>query len=296
MKLARSHLAVPASSWRMVEKATTLDADLAFLDLEDAVAPEQKADARGAVVRAFSTLDWQGKPRAFRMNALDTPWFYRDLIDVCEQASGAVDLVIIPKVHRPEDVYVVVTILQQIEQAMGCDSPTKVHAQIESAEGLLNAQHIATASPRVEALVLGPGDLAASLGMPVDAIGGRDEWDAAYGADRWHHVMQTVLVAARAAGVLAIDGPLADYRDVSTLEAAARRARALGYDGKWCIHPTQIDTVNSVFTPTEREVAWARKVIDALELANTSGAGAATIDGTMVDGASIRIARRLLGE
>ncbi|MGH2557909.1 MAG: HpcH/HpaI aldolase/citrate lyase family protein [Thermomicrobiales bacterium] len=294
MRLERSELAVPASNWRMIEKAAGLDADVAFLDLEDAVAPGEKAAARVNVVRAFRELDWGRKPRAFRANALDTPFFYRDLIDVVEGAAHRVDLVILPKARRQEDVYVVATLLGQLEMALGIEPRIGVEVQIESAEGLLNAAGIAKTSDRVEALIFGPGDYAASVGMPSESIGVADDWDATYGADRWHYAMSTIVVAARAAGVRAIDGPYADYRDPDGLRSASRKARALGYDGKWCIHPSQVPIVNDVFTPSPSEVAWARTVVSAYEAATRAGQGAVSVEGQMVDAASIRMARRVL--
>ncbi|MGH2535008.1 MAG: HpcH/HpaI aldolase/citrate lyase family protein [Thermomicrobiales bacterium] len=294
MQPQRSVLAVPASNWRMIEKAIGLDADVAFLDIEDAVALGEKAVARANVVRAFRELDWGPKPRAFRVNGLETLFFYRDLIDVIEGAAGQVDVVILPKVRRAEDIYVVATLLDQLEGAVGIGRRIGVEVQIESAEGLFNAPSIARASDRVEALIFGPGDYAASVGMPAESIGVADDWDAAYGADRWHYATSAIVVAARAAGVRVIDGPYADYHDAAGLLAASKKARALGYDGKWCIHPSQISIVNEVFTPSPREIARARTVVAAYEAASAGGKGAISVDGTMIDAASIRMARRVL--
>jgi citrate lyase subunit beta/citryl-CoA lyase len=294
MPAERSVLAVPGSNWRMIEKATRLDADLAFLDLEDAVAPGARDEARANVVRAFRQLDWGGTRRAFRVNGLESPDFYRDLIAVVEGTDGGVDLVLLPKAQRPEDVYVLATLLGQLEAAVGTERRIGIEAQIESAEGLINAPEIARASTRVEALVFGPGDYAASVGMPNRAIGAGDEWDGAAGGDRWHYAMSAVVVAARSAGVRAIDGPYSDYRDPAGLRASSRRARALGFDGKWCIHPNQIEIVNEVFTPSPEEVAWAREVLAAYDAATAAGRGAITVGGVMVDAASVRMARRVI--
>lgn len=254
----RTELAVPASSWRMIEKGAASQADLAFLDLEDAVAPSEKAAARGLIARAFAELDWGAKPRAYRINSVDSPWCHRDVIDVVEAARELVDVIILPKAESRDDVRFVSTLLDQLERSLGLARQIRLEVQIESPTALLNAVEIATASPRVHALIFGPGDFAASAGMPSAAIGARDEWDADYPGDRWHHVMSGMVMAARAAGVLAIDGPFADYRNPDGLRAASRRARALGYDGKWCIHPSQIDTVAEVFTPSPGEIAWAQ--------------------------------------
>jgi citrate lyase subunit beta/citryl-CoA lyase len=275
----------------MIEKALDSAADVAFLDLEDAVAPDEKAAARANVIRAVRDLHWQGKPRIFRINGLDTPFFYRDLIEIVEEVGDRLDLVIVPKVDRPEDVYVAATLLAQIEANRGFTNRIGLEVQIESAEGLINCERIATASPRVEALIFGPGDYAASIRMPVAAIGAEDEWDAVYPGHRFHDAMHRILVAGRAAGLRIVDGPYADFRDPDGLRAACLRARALGYDGKWCIHPAQIEIVNEVFSPTEREVAWATRVVEAYEASESEGRGSTAIDGRMIDAASIRMAK-----
>jgi citrate lyase subunit beta/citryl-CoA lyase len=294
VRAERSELAVPASNWRMVEKAARLDADVAFLDLEDAVAPSQKEAARANVIRAFQSLDWGTKPRAYRANGLDAPFFYRDLIDVVEAVGAAVDVVIMPKAESPADVLVVDRLLRQLEMARDIPRPIGIEVQIESAEGLIQASAIANASPRVEALIFGPGDYAASVGMPNTAIGMPDEWDALYGADRWHFARSTVVVAGRAAGLRVIDGPYADFHDADGFRLACRRARALGFTGKWCIHPNQIPIANEVFAPSAPEVAAAQALVDAYEQATAGGAGAATFNGQMIDAASLRMAEGVL--
>lgn len=291
----RSVLAVPASNWRMIEKGVASDADVVFLDLEDAVAPGEKAASRANVVRAFGDLDWGTKPRMYRVNALDTPHFYRDLIDVVEAVGDRVDLVMLPKCQGAEDVHVVVTLLRQIELGLALGRAIGLEIQIESPAGLIACERIAAASPRIESLVFGPGDYAASVGMPVAAIGGEDEWDAAYPGHRFHDVMHRIVVAGRAANLRVIDGPYAGFRDVEGLRRSARRARALGYDGKWCIHPAQIAVVNEVFTPDAAEIAWAERVVDAANTASRAGRGSVALDGIMLDGASVKLAERTLG-
>ncbi len=292
----RSLLAVPATNRKMVEKGLASNADGVFLDLEDAVAPDNKADARKDVIRALENLDWRGRVTLYRANALDTPYFYRDLFEVVEKSGDALDSILIPKVQRPEDLYTVDTLLNQIELATGLEpGKIKLEAQIESAEGLTNIDAIARATGRLEALHFGPGDFAASLRMPQTSIGTMDEWDEAYPGHRFHYVMQRIVVAARAAGLRAVDGPVADYRNEAGLRASCLLARSLGFDGKWCIHPAQIDIVNEVFSPTEREVAWAEKVVAAYEAAKTAGSGAVSVDGQMVDAASIKMACNTLG-
>ena len=295
MRSPRSVLAAPASNLEMAGKALASAADAVFLDLEDAVAPDEKADARGEIVHALRELDWQGRPTLYRANALDTPYFYRDLVEVVEEAGDRLDVIIIPKVQRPEDLQVAATLLFQIEMAVGLEAgKVGLEAQIESAEGLVNVDGIARATERLTALHFGPGDFAASLRMPLKSIGARDEWDEAYPGHRFHYAMGRIVVAARAAGLRAVDGPLADYRDEEALRESCLISRSLGFDGKWCIHPAQIEVVNEVFSPTPREVEWAKKVVEAYEKASAAGTGAISVDGQMVDAASIRMARNTL--
>jgi citrate lyase beta subunit len=295
MGAARSLLAVPASNRKMVEKALASEADAVFLDLEDAVAPERKAGARDDVARALGELDWGGRPTLFRVNALDTRWFYRDVVEVVEAAGEALDAVLVPKVNRPEDIHAVAVLLAGIELERDLQ-PGKIEleAQIETAEGLTDIDAVARSTDRLGALHFGPGDFAASLGMPQTSLGTRDEWDEAYPGHRFGYAMQRIVVAARAAGLRAVDGPVADHRDEEGLRAACRIARALGFDGKWCIHPAQVPIVNEVFSPTEGETTWAKKVVEAYERANMAGSGAVSVDGRMVDAASIRMARNTL--
>lgn len=295
MRAVRSILAVPAGSPKMIEKALISGADAVFLDLEDAVAPGEKAGARGAVIHALRDLDWGGRSTMYRMNALDTPYFYRDVIGVVEAARETLDAILVPKVDRPRDLHTLDTLLSGIEAATGlAPGKIKLEAQIESAAGLTNIDDIAGATNRLEALHFGPGDYAASLGMPQASIGVTDEWDEAYPGHRFHYVMHRILVAARAAGLRAIDGPVADYGDEEGLRKSALRARSLGFDGKWCIHPAQIDVVNEVFSPSESEVEWAEKVVAAYEEANAAGSGVVSVGGMMVDAASIKMARNTL--
>jgi citrate lyase beta subunit len=295
LRASRSILAVPASNLEMAGKALSSDADSVFLDLEDAVAPDEKAGARKKVVRALEELDWRNRPTLYRANALDTPYFYRDLIEVVEEAGDKLDALMIPKIQRPEDLYAAATLLSQIELAADLEpGRIKIEAQIESAEGLINVDGIARATQRLEALHFGPGDFAASLRMPQTSIGTMDEWDEVYPGHRFHYAMQRIVAAARAAGLRVLDGPVADYRDEEGLRESCLLARSLGFDGKWCIHPAQIEVVNEVFSPTEKEIEWAKKVVEAYEEASAAGTGAITVDGQMIDAASIRMAQSTL--
>jgi citrate lyase subunit beta / citryl-CoA lyase len=295
LRVSRSVLAVPASREKMVEKALSSAADLLFLDLEDAVAPDSKSDARRNVIRAVQELDWQGRPTFFRINSLDTPYFYRDVIEVVEEAGEGLDLILVPKVERPEDLQTLDTLLTSVELNGDLEpGRIKLEAQIETAQGLVNIDGIAHATNRLEALHFGPGDYAASVRMPQTSIGTMDEWDEAYPGHRFHYAMHRIVIAARAANLRATDGPVANYKDEEGLQKSCIIARSLGFDGKWCIHPDQIETVNEAFTPTEKEIEWARKVVGAYEEANAAGSGSISVDGQMVDAASIKMARNAL--
>jgi citrate lyase beta subunit len=291
----RSVLCVPASNWRMIEKAALLEVDLAFIDLEDAVAPNAKVESRQQVIKAFRSLDWRGKPRGYRINALDTPFCYRDLIEVVEQSGDALDMIIVPKVNRPEDLYVVDTLLTQIELAQGLQpGKIKLEAQIENASGLLNVERIAVATGRLTALVFGPGDYAVSMHMPMGSIGVRDWWDEQYPGDRFHYAMSRIAVAAHAAGLRAIDGPCADFKDLDAYRKACVIARGLGFDGKWCIHPNQVAATNEVFSPTEQELHWARKIVTLYQQAISEKTAAISVENRMIDMASLRLAQAML--
>jgi len=295
VRVSRSVLAVPASKWKMIEGGSFSGADLFFLDLEDATAPNEKAAARENVIRAVKELDWQDRPAFYRMNSLDTPYWYRDVIEVVEEAGEGLGLILVPKVERSEDLHALDILLASVEKNAGLEpGKIKLEAQIETAHGLINIDAIARATNRLEALVFGPGDYAASVRMPQTSIGTMDEWDEAYPGHRFHYVMHRIVIAARANDLRAIDGPVADYQDEEGLRKSCLIARSLGFDGKWCIHPGQVETVNEVFSPTEKELEWAKKVVSAYEEANLAGSGSISVDGQMVDAASIKMARNTL--
>jgi citrate lyase subunit beta/citryl-CoA lyase len=274
-----------------VEKATTLDADIVFLDLEDAVAPRQKEAARARAIEAMTSLDWGDTLLGCRVNGLHTPYFYRDVIEVVEGAGARLDLLIVPKVRRPEDLYVADTLLTQIEHYKGFEpGRIKLQALIETPEALLAAPEIARSTPRVHSLGFGPGDLGGALRMPIAAIGSSDEWDRRYPGHRFHFAMALTVAAARAAGIGVLDGPVADVRDPAAFRESCLVARSLGFDGKWCIHPGQIPIANEVFSPTAEELAWARRVVEAYAAATAEGRGAIELDGKLIDDASIRLA------
>lgn len=294
-RLERSVLVVPASNPKMIGKAAASEADAVCLDCEDAVAPGLKAEARANVVTALNTLDFGGKVRQVRINGLDTPFAYRDLVEIAEGAGANLDLVVLPKAGCREDILFVASLLDQIEMAAGSKPHrTGIAALIETAAGMANIQAIAAAGPRLESLIFGSGDFAASMQMPLETIGGADGNDALYPGHRWHFALQSIVVAARANGLRAIDGPYADFRDGAGLERFARIGRALGLDGKWCIHPAQPGTVNAVYSPSEAEISQARRVVEAYGEAQAAGTGAIAVDGKMVDAANLKMCRQVL--
>jgi malyl-CoA/(S)-citramalyl-CoA lyase len=307
-RLHRSELAVPATNERAVAKAPTLGADVVFLDLEDSVAPEDKDRARELAISALLELDWSACSVSVRINGLDTPWCYRDIVEVVERAGDRLDTLLVPKVGSPADVAFVATLCSQIEQARGIP-PLGIHVLIETAAGMANVEAIAASCPdRLEALVFGPGDYAASVGARTTSIGGAnpdygvltdpDEHGvrAFHWGDQWHAAISRIVVAARANGLRAIDGPFDDIADAQGYLAAARRAAALGCEGKWAIHPSQIPLANEVFTPTEAEIARAERIVAAMEAAAREGKGAVSLDGRLVDAASIRMAQNVLAK
>lgn len=293
-RLERSMLYVPASRPAMIEKAAASDADAVCIDLEDAVVDDEKIASRANVVRAFRELDFGRKIKAFRINGLDTPFAYRDLIEVVEEAGDRIDVVMMPKAHLPQDVRFVCMLLTQIEHARGFERQIGLEVQIESAKGFMWLREIAEASPRLQALIFGPGDYSATMQMPVANIGELDENDHIYPGHRWHAVMHSVVAAARANGLRAIDGPYAGYKDTAGLEQSSRIARVMGFDGKQCIHPSQIPVVHRIFSPSADEVAHARGVVAAYDEAAKAGRGAIGKDGKMIDYANIRMAKALL--
>jgi citrate lyase subunit beta/citryl-CoA lyase len=280
----RTCLAVPGSSPRFLAKAQQQPVDEVFLDLEDAVAPDQKAAARSAVAAALRDGDWGGKTRAIRMNDVSTAWAYRDVVDVVEQSGDVLDVIVLPKVTGPDDVRWLDVLLSQVEAAMGYPAGAiGIEAQIEDAAGLARVDAIAAASPRLEALVFGPADFMASLGMRSLEIG---QQPAGYaGGDAFHYAHLRILVAARAFG-----GPYAAIHDGDGLRASAASVAALGYDGKWVLHPAQVDIVNAEFSPAQDDYDRAELILAAYAYHTGRGQGAAMLDGEMIDEASRKLA------
>jgi citrate lyase subunit beta/citryl-CoA lyase len=264
-----------------------------FLDLEDAVAPDDKLQARKNIIEALNDIDWaaKGKTVSIRINGLDTHYMYRDVVDVVEQAGSKLDTILIPKVGNPADVYMVDAMVTQIEEAKGFTNKIGIEALIETALGMANVEAIATSSPRMEAMHFGVADYAASNRARTVNIGGLNP---DYPGDQWHHAISRMTVACRAYGLRPIDGPFGDFNDPDGFLLAARRGAALGIEGKWAIHPSQIELANQVFTPPEAEVTKAHRILEELEKAAREGKGAASLDGKMIDAASARMAENVV--
>jgi malyl-CoA/(S)-citramalyl-CoA lyase len=304
-RLHRSELAVPGSNPSMFEKAAKSNADIIFLDLEDAVAPDDKEKARVNIVAGLNDVDWGSKAMMIRINGLDTHYMYRDVVDIVE-ACPRLDMILIPKVGVPADVYAIDMLVTQIEAAKKRSKRIGFEVLIETALGMANVEAIAQASKRLEAMSFGVADYAASTRARTTVIGGvnpdygvlSDKDDAGrrtfYWGDQWHAAQTRMMVACRAYGLRPIDGPFGDFSDRDGYIAAAKRAAVLGYEGKWAIHPAQIDLANEVFTPSEAEVGKARRVVDAMQQAAKEGKGAVSLDGRLIDIASIRMAQALL--
>ncbi|MDD5036880.1 MAG: CoA ester lyase [Methylococcaceae bacterium] len=305
-RLHRSELAVPGSNKRMLEKAPDAGADIVFLDLEDAVAPDDKEQARANIIEALNTYDWSRCAVSIRMNGLDTYWAYRDLVEVVEAAGDKLDTILIPKVGSAADVYFVATLLSQIEAYKGY-KPINIHVLIETALGMANVEEIARSCPeRMEAMVFGVADYAASVRARTTNIGGANPdygvlTDADDGGarayhwgDQWHFGISRMVAACRAYGLRPIDGPFGDFNDPEGFRAAARRAAALGCEGKWAIHPSQVALCNEIYTPTEKEVGRAYRILEAMEQAAKEGKGAVSLDGRLIDAASIRMAENVV--
>lgn len=293
LRLQRCELAVPGSNPKMMAKAVTCAADYVFLDLEDAVAPDDKLQARKNVIAALQEHDWKGsgKTVSVRINGLDTHYMYRDVVDVVEQAGSRLDTILIPKVGTASDVYMVDAMVTQIEEAMGFDNKIGLEALIETALGMANVETIATSSARLEAMHFGVADYAASNRARTVNIGGLNP---DYPGDQWHAAISRMTVACRAFGLRPVDGPFGDFNDPEGYLLAARRAAALGIEGKWAIHPKQIELANEVFTPPEAEVTKAKRILEELEKAASEGKGAASLDGKMIDAASARMAENVV--
>ena len=294
-RLQRSELAVPGSNPALFETAAASDVDYVFLDLEDAVAPGDKVQARLNVIDGLRDIDWRGlgKTISVRINGIDTHYMYRDVVDVVEQAGEHLDTILIPKVGVAADVYMVDAMVSQIEEACGLTEKIGIEALIETTLGMANVESVAVSSPRLEAMHFGVADYAASCRARTTNIGGLNP---DYPGDQWHQALSRMLVACRAYGLRPIDGPFGDFNDPDGYIDGARRAAALGYEGKWAIHPSQVALANEVFSPPVAEVDRAHRILVALEEAAAEGRGAAQLDGRMIDAASARMAENVVAQ
>lgn len=305
-RLNRSELAVPGSQPKMFQKAADSDVDVIFLDLEDAVAPDEKEQARKNIIKALNEIDWGTKTMSVRINGLDTHYMYRDVVDVVEQAGERLDLIMIPKVGTAADVYAVDMMVTQIEDAKGYKKRIGFEHIIETALGMQNVSEIAAASKRNESLHFGVADYAASVRARTTIIGGvnpdysvltdpaEDGSREVHWGDMWHYAMARMVVAARANGLRPIDGPFGDFRDADGYMAAAKRAAVLGCEGKWAIHPSQVALANEAMGPSDAEVDKAKRILVAMAEAEKAGQGAVSLDGRLIDYASIRQAEVLV--
>jgi citrate lyase subunit beta / citryl-CoA lyase len=294
----RSCLAVPGSSQKFIDKARTLDPDQVFLDLEDACAPLAKPGARTTIVEALNEGGWEGKARVVRVNDWTTEWTYRDVTEVVEGAGANLDAIMLPKVQTAEQVVALDLLMTQIEKAMGYEvGKIGIEAQIENALGLTNVNAIATASPRVETIIFGPADFMASINMKSLVVG---EQPPGYDVgDAYHHILMSILMAARAHGKQAIDGPYLQIRDVEGFRRVAGRSAALGYDGKWVLHPGQIDAANEMFSPGQADYDHAENILDAYEWFTSEAGGkkgSAMLGDEMIDEASRKMALVISGK
>ena len=306
-RLPRSELAVPGTDPALFKKAAQSNADVIFLDCEDAVAPDDKEKARKNIIAGLNEVDWGSKTMMVRINGLDTHYMYRDVVDIVE-ACPRLDMILIPKVGVAPDVYAVDMLVTQIEAAKQRDKRIGFSVLIETALGMANVETIAQASRRLEAMSFGVADYAASTRARTTVIGGvnkdsgvltdkdADGTRQYFWTDPWHAAQTRMLVACRAYGLRPIDGPFGDFKDPDGYIAAANRAAVLGYEGKWAIHPSQIDLANQVFTPSDAEVTKARRILEAMTQAAKDGRGAVSLDGRLIDMASIRMAQALIAK
>jgi malyl-CoA/(S)-citramalyl-CoA lyase len=290
----RCQLFGPGSRPALFAKMAASAADVVNLDLEDSVAPGDKAAARATVIEAIGSVDWGTKVLSVRINGLDTPWWYRDVVDLLEQAGDRLDQIMIPKVGCAADVYAVDALVTAVERAKGRTRPIAFEVIIESAAGISHVEEIAASSPRLQAMSLGAADFAASMGMQTTGIGGTQEDyymardGAKYWSDPWHWAQAAIVAACRTHGVLPVDGPFGDFSDDDGFRAQARRSATLGMVGKWAIHPKQVALANEVFTPSDAAVAEAREILAAMAAASARGEGATVFKGRLVDIASIK--------
>ena len=303
-RLQRSELAVPATSPRFFEKAAAGAADVIFLDLEDAVAPARKDEAREQAIAALNDIDWGTKTMAVRVNGLDTPWAHHDILEVAQRAPR-VDMILLPKAGSAFDVQFVAQLLTLVERRTGREKRTGIEVLIETARGVANVEEIAQASDRLEAMIFGVGDYTVEMRTYDEVFGtpsprysilthGEASGRVRHWNDQWHFAMARIANACRAYGLRPIDGPFTDFRDAEGYRASTQRAAALGFEGKWAIHPSQVELANEAFSPTAAQLAWAARVTSLMEQSTRAGQGAVGADGVLVDMAHLKMADALV--
>ncbi|MGE0085120.1 MAG: CoA ester lyase [Desulfococcaceae bacterium] len=294
MKPGRSVLSVPGHVEKMHSKAAQSPADVIMLDMEDSVPADAKEAARIQIIRSLRTIDWGGKTVTVRINSTDTPYACRDLLEVAEGAGDVLDSIVVPKVNHPGDIHFTDRMLDGIEMNKGFAGHIGIEASIETALGLDNVSEIARSSPRLVSLIFGIADYSASVGARLVSISGHGEKEEElYPGHRWHFALSRMIMAAKANGLRAIDAPYGNFRDTDGLHRSAVMSCALGCDGKWAIHPSQIEILNQVFSPSQEDIERAVKVLKAIENAESKGRGAVAVEGRMVDQATVRLARQL---
>ncbi len=289
--LRRTQLATPASDEKMMGKAAESDADEVFLDLEDSVAPDAKPDARGPLIEAANTHDWSGKVLSYRINGIDTQWWYDDLIEVVSEAGENIDDIIVPKVKGASDIHTVENLLTQVEVNAGLEvGAIGLEPQIEDGEGMHRVHEIAHASDRLSSVIFGPGDYSAAMGTPGLDIGQFPDYPGHY----WHYALSHCNAAAKSAGLPCLDGPYADISDEQGFRESCANARMVGCDGKWAIHPSQIEIGNEIFAPDPEVAERADRIVEAYAEAMAEGKGAVSVDGQMVDEATNKMAQEIV--
>ena len=290
----RSILSVPGHVEKMHAKAAASPVDVIMLDLEDSVPLAAKEGARRQVIQSLRSVEWQSKTVTVRINGIDSAFAHQELIEITAAAGDLLDTIVVPKVNHPGDIHFVSRMLDGIERAEGMTRPIGIEASIETAEGLAAAMRIARASDRLRTLVFGIADYSASVGARLVSISGHGEKEEEiYPGDRWHFALSRLVMAAKANGLMAIDAPYGNFKDPQGLKKVASKSCALGCDGKWAIHPAQIETINQVFSPSVEEIQRALKIIQASDVAKAKGLGAVAVEGRMVDQATVRLAHQL---
>lgn len=291
--LRRTQLATPASDERMMEGAADSAADEVFLDLEDAVAPSQKSETRDPLIEAAHSHDWSGKILSYRINGIDTKWWYEDVIEIVSEAGEQIDDIIVPKVKRASDIHTVENLLAQVEENAGLEAGAiGLEPQIEDGEGMHNVHEIANASDRLSSVIFGPGDYSAAMGTPGLDIGQFPGYPSHY----WHYALSHINAAAKSADLPCLDGPYADIEDEEGFRESCSNANMLGCDGKWAIHPSQIEIANEIFAPDPETADRAQRIVDAYAEAQEEGKGAVTVDGQMVDEATHKMAHEIVSQ